>query len=132
MVSAGRRYLSGTVMSPKRATDFEKMREVLHERKRELERLIEFTSRKADASADLEGEGDVADLGSDLLEREQAASIRESVQERLADTIQALERLDAGTYGICEVCGEAIPRERLEARPEARYCVKHQREVSAT
>ena len=119
-------------MSPKRATGFERMREVLHERQRELERLIEFTSREGAASPDLEGEGDVADLGSDLLEREQTASIRESVQERLADTIQALERLDAGTYGTCEACGEPIPLERLEARPEARYCVTHQREVSAT
>ncbi|MFC5983603.1 TraR/DksA C4-type zinc finger protein [Knoellia sp. GCM10027209] len=36
---------------------------------------------------------------------------------------QALARLEAGSYGICERCGEAIPGERLEARPVARTCV---------
>jgi DnaK suppressor protein len=118
-------------MSAERAFDTEATRAVLLERQGELERLLEFTSREKDASADLEGEGDVADLGSDLLEREQAASIRESIQERLVETRQALERLESGAYGICEACGEQIPRERLEARPEARYCVRHQRELSA-
>ena len=128
--SPGPRYLSGTM--PAKPADKEAVRRTLLERKSELERLIEFTSRETDASSDLEGEGDVADLGSDLLEREQAASIRESVQERLVETVRALERLEKGTYGICEVCGEPIPRARLEARPEARYCVTHQQELSAT
>ncbi|MGH2757991.1 MAG: TraR/DksA family transcriptional regulator [Actinomycetota bacterium] len=111
--------------------DIEAWRNALLERQRELERLIEFTSREGESSPELEGEGDVADLGSDLLEREQAASIRESVQERLTETLHALERLESGTYGICEACGEPIPRARLEARPEARYCLTHQKELSA-
>lgn len=111
--------------------DLDAMRALLVERRSELERLIEFTSRGANASADLDGEGDIGDLGSDLLEREQAASIRESVQERLAETISALERLDAGKYGSCEACGRPIPPERLRARPEARYCVEHQQQLSA-
>lgn len=114
------------------AVNLDAMRALLLERRRELERLIEFTSRSGEASSDLEGEGDIGDLGSDLLEREQAASIRESVQERLAETIRALERLDAGAYGSCEACGRPIPAERLEARPEARYCVEHQQQVSTT
>lgn len=118
-------------MSGEPAFDTEAARAVLLERKSEHERLLEFTSRNSEAPSDLEGEGDAADLGSDLLEREQAVSIRESIQERLADTLHALERLDSGTYGICEACGEPIPRERLEARPEARYCVRHQQELSA-
>ena len=39
----------------------------------------------------------------------------------------ALARVEAGTYGICEVCGEPIPDGRLEARPTARTCVEHAR-----
>ena len=35
----------------------------------------------------------------------------------------ALDRLDDGTYGTCETCGQAIPRERLEALPFAGQCV---------
>ena len=36
---------------------------------------------------------------------------------------QALERIDGGTYGMCENCGKAIPRARLEALPQALLCV---------
>ena len=118
-------------MSKSRGVDTAALRKLLLERKGELERLLEVTSRGEAASADLEGEGDIADLGSDLLEREQAASIHESIRERLADAEHALDRIEMGTYGICEVCGDPIPMERLEARPEARYCVTHQREVAA-
>ena len=37
----------------------------------------------------------------------------------------ALERIDAGTYGICAVCGEQIAEGRLEARPWTPYCIRH-------
>jgi DnaK suppressor protein len=43
--------------------------------------------------------------------------------ESLDDIEHALSRLDAGTYGTCEVCGQAIPFERLEAIPHASTCV---------
>jgi len=41
----------------------------------------------------------------------------------------ALERLDDGSYGMCEVCGQAIPDARLEAIPSARLCAKDQAEA---
>ncbi|MFT2691112.1 TraR/DksA family transcriptional regulator [Clavibacter zhangzhiyongii] len=50
--------------------------------------------------------------------------IREA-RARLADVDAAVARLDAGAYGRCEVCGEAIPAGRLEIRPAARRCVAH-------
>ena len=37
----------------------------------------------------------------------------------------AEQRLEDGSYGICEVCGRPIPRARLEVRPTARTCVDH-------
>jgi DnaK suppressor protein len=37
-----------------------------------------------------------------------------------------LKRLDEGTYGVCEACGREIPVARLDARPEARFCVDDQ------
>jgi DnaK suppressor protein len=43
--------------------------------------------------------------------------------ETLDDIEHALSRLDAGTYGTCEFCGQAIPFERLEAIPHASTCV---------
>jgi DnaK suppressor protein len=44
-------------------------------------------------------------------------------ERRLAEIDAALERLVAGTYGVCEVCGRPIPRARLEVRPMAQTCV---------
>ena len=44
----------------------------------------------------------------------------------------ALERLDNGTYGTCEVCGELIAIERLEALPETRMCLECRREAERT
>ncbi len=58
-------------------------------------------------------------------ERQQAATLAaEAAVERDA-LLAALDRLAAGTYGVCEVCGRAIPAGRLEARPAATRCVEH-------
>lgn len=45
---------------------------------------------------------------------------------RAAEAIEALQRLDSGTYGICADCDEKIPETRLNAKPEAIRCVKCQ------
>lgn len=70
-----------------------------------------------------------ADAGSDAFEREKEFSILEQVEAELADVDRALERLDQGTYGRCDACGEPIADERLEALPAARFCVQHQADV---
>ncbi|MEY2405142.1 MAG: hypothetical protein QOG39_58, partial [Acidimicrobiaceae bacterium] len=48
-----------------------------------------------------------------------------SLQDQLADVELALEKLAAGSYGKCEVCGEDITDARLVAMPASRYCIKH-------
>lgn len=67
-----------------------------------------------------------ADVGSETFERTKDLSVQEDVDGRLADIERALGKLDAGTYGTCEECGRAIPDERLEAVPAARFCIEHQ------
>jgi RNA polymerase-binding transcription factor DksA len=67
-----------------------------------------------------------ADLGTETFEREKDLSILEQVEAELADVEHALRRLDEGTYGMCEVCGNAVPEERLEAMPATRFCLEHQ------
>jgi RNA polymerase-binding transcription factor DksA len=66
------------------------------------------------------------DIGSETFEREKDLSILEQVEAELADVAHALERLDQGTYGTCEACGQPIGDERLEALPAARFCLKDQ------
>ncbi|WP_018330665.1 TraR/DksA family transcriptional regulator [Actinomycetospora chiangmaiensis] len=58
-------------------------------------------------------------------DRAQAQALLALARADLAEIDAAFARLDAGTYGICEVCGREIPGERLEARPAARRCVRH-------
>jgi DnaK suppressor protein len=58
-------------------------------------------------------------------DRAQAQALLARARTDLAEIDAAFARLDAGTYGICEVCGREIPGERLEARPAARRCVRH-------
>lgn len=49
----------------------------------------------------------------------------EELESRLKDVSGTLEKMEKGTYGVCEVGGEEIPLERLRANPAARTCVKH-------
>jgi RNA polymerase-binding transcription factor DksA len=67
-----------------------------------------------------------ADSASDAFEREKEFSILEQVQAELAAVDRALQRLDDGTYGTCDVCGTTITDERLAVMPAARFCIGHQ------
>jgi len=58
-------------------------------------------------------------------ERSQLSAVTSQAREHLAEVDAAVERVAAGTYGVCEVCGEQINEARLEARPTARTCVQH-------
>lgn len=62
----------------------------------------------------------MADQGSDEYEQSLALGLAESQRKLLKEIDEALERIDQGVYGVCEVLGVAIPKERLEARPWAK------------
>lgn len=72
-----------------------------------------------------------ADIGTETFEREKDFSILEQVEAELADVDRALRRLDDGTYGTCEACGQPIGDDRLEAMPAARFCMSHQSDAEA-
>ncbi len=65
----------------------------------------------------------LADLGTDNNEHEVTLSLMENDGQAVAETLAALRRLDEGTFGRCERCGNEIPAERLRAVPATRYCV---------
>ena len=67
-----------------------------------------------------------ADVGTETFEREKDLSILEQVESELDDVEHALQRLEEGTYGICEACGKPIEEERLRAMPAARFCLEDQ------
>ena len=72
-----------------------------------------------------------AEQATETLERELDLGVLQSVESELTEVQAALERLDDGTYGICEICGKPIADGRLEAMPAARYCVEDQAKAKA-
>jgi RNA polymerase-binding transcription factor len=66
---------------------------------------------------------DQADTGSKNFEREHELSIANNTRDMLVQTERALARIAAGTYGVCESCGEAIGKARLQVFPRATLCV---------
>jgi DnaK suppressor protein len=66
-----------------------------------------------------------ADSGQVAAEQGESMALAGKLREQLDDVALALEKLDAGTYGLCEACGDAIGPDRLEAMPAARYCIVH-------
>ena len=68
-----------------------------------------------------------ADIQEDMRERH---AISDELEGRLKDVNLALQKMEQGTYGICEVDGEKIEDDRLEADPAARTCKKHINDLS--
>jgi DnaK suppressor protein len=66
---------------------------------------------------------DQADVGAKAFEREHELALTHNARELLAQTERALDRIQAGTYGTCESCGEPIGKARLQAFPRATLCV---------
>lgn len=75
-----------------------------------------------DRDDDRSDENDNADALEDLVNDE---AIVRKLEAQLLDVNQALEGIEKGTYGACEVCGGAIEADRLEANPAARTCKAH-------
>ncbi|MCC9198075.1 TraR/DksA family transcriptional regulator [Arthrobacter sp. zg-Y820] len=57
------------------------------------------------------------------VERNNEMALLAAAEASLIELLDARVRLDKGTYGVCENCGNPIPAERLDIRPEARFCV---------
>jgi RNA polymerase-binding transcription factor DksA len=67
---------------------------------------------------------DQADTGTKNITREHEMALTANAREMLIQTEHALERLDAGTYGLCESCGQPIGKARTQAFPRATLCVE--------
>jgi len=66
------------------------------------------------------------DAGSDAYDRDFALNMLSKEANALGEIEQALQRLELGTYGVCEESGAKIPNPRLEAMPFARLTVERQ------
>ncbi|WP_329522482.1 TraR/DksA family transcriptional regulator [Spirillospora sp. NBC_01491] len=96
-----------------------------------LEREISALRTEIAASASQIAEGDSnegagddqADAGAKTYEREHHLALSYNSQDLLAQNERAVQRMDGGTYGICESCGRPVGKARLQAFPRATLCV---------
>jgi DnaK suppressor protein len=77
------------------------------------------------------GENHLGDTASATFDRELDQGLEEGVQQTLGDIEAALRKIEDGSYGVCELCGEPIGAARLSAIPWARLCIHDQRKVDA-
>lgn len=68
---------------------------------------------------------DENDVASEIESLEDNTAIVSKLEAQYNDIKKALDKIENGTYGKCEVGGEDIPEERLEANPAARTCIEH-------
>jgi DnaK suppressor protein len=107
----------------------EEERERLEEQIADYERDLE-EARLTESSSDRSPDPGNAEASSMKLEYAKELSIEQNTLDLLSKANRALERIDAGTYGICESCGKAIPIERLEVLPYSTLCVECASRVS--
>jgi DnaK suppressor protein len=114
--------------------DTQGIRNRLGERRREIESTRERLRREGENMTDSElsnVDQHPADTATEMHEQEIGQTTEVMLDEEEKRIAEALRALDDGTYGKCVECGQEIPRERLEARPDAVRCVEHQREFEA-
>lgn len=114
--------------------DYQHFKNKLEEEKKLLEKeLAEVGRRNPDNPSDWEAtpaedaraHADDNLAADEIEEYEENMAIVNTLETRYNDVKLALEKIEKGTYGICEVSGHEIEPERLEANPSARTCKEH-------
>ncbi len=98
------------------------LKEILERRRAEV---LEDIKRGLEDQLHAEREvGDLVDMSTDEILRTFEMRIRDREAKYLKKIEKALKKIEEGTYGICEKCGECIQYERLKLRPVAELCIK--------
>jgi DnaK suppressor protein len=115
-----------------RKRDLEQFRELLLAKRAQLVGDVStlqeqaLSANRQDAAGDLSSMPiHMADLGSDNYEKEFTLGLIESERTLLREIDEALARIDAGTYGVCQATGRPIGKARLKAQPWVKYCYEY-------
>jgi len=100
----------------------------LAEERREILEMLERLRKELQSEVEFDAE----EYNPELFEREKVLYTIQMLEHQLAQIEDAMRRLETGQYGICQDCGNPIEPARLEAMPEAIYCLacKSKRERS--
>ena len=127
---------TATKAKPLTPAKIEHFKQILLEKRRQLVGDVDHMRGEALDRNRQESSGDLsnmpihmADIGTDNYEQEFTLGLIESERKLLWEIDRALIKIREGNYGICEGTGEPINQARLEAKPEARYCVEFARKI---
>ena len=92
---------------------------------KEREEIIGGVKQIFESSKEIGQDGiqDIGDEAANIYNKQILLSLNENERLRLQEVDEALDRIENGTYGVCEECGGPIGLKRLEVRPIAKYCV---------
>ena len=92
---------------------------------KERERIIGDVKQMDESSKEMGQDGiqDIGDEAATIYNKQILLTLNENERMRLRELDETLDRIESGTYGICEECGEPVGLKRLEVRPVAKYCV---------
>ncbi|MCU1602783.1 MAG: conjugal transfer protein TraR [Frankiales bacterium] len=105
--------------------DLDGLRADLEQVVRESDATIALLNAEA-AEEDQDIVEDDAAEAADFTESDREEALVDAAEARRTEALEALARMDGGTYGVCVDCGTQIPEARLEFRPEAARCVEDQ------
>lgn len=116
-------------MARERKLDVAKFEEILVEERDRLRAELKRIEDKAagrdrlhseQAGQDFDEPG--GDAATETVERAQSMAVGASLREQLDEVLAALEKIEKGTYGICDACGKPITKKRLAVLPWATLC----------
>jgi DnaK suppressor protein len=92
---------------------------------KEREQIVGEVKQIVESSNEMGQDGiqDIGDEAANIYNKQILLSLNENERMRLKEVDESLDRIENGTYGICEECGGPISLKRLEVRPIAKYCV---------
>ena len=109
------------------AAKFKKQREQLEvELKRLIDELAQLQTSASSSEERREGSpfGKREEEATETLELEKRLTLENRIRQEIAAVEHALDKIEKGTYGLCDNCGQPITPERLEALPQAGLCIK--------
>ncbi len=120
-----------TTKSPYGKRELADFKKLLLEERTQLERQAAEIDESSFGGGQSEMTGDIAsfdeefaDAGTATFERERDLSLSNNVRDLIEKVNKALERIDQGTYGLCERCGRPIEKARIKALPYATLCIR--------
>ncbi len=106
--------LGKKTMEEFRGTITKRMNDLISEARQQMGNMTEVKETPAD----------LTDQASEEMDRNFLLRIKDRERKLILKMREAIERIDAGTFGVCEVCGESIGMERLRARPVTTQCIE--------